>query len=152
MQRRARKHPAIVKGQGVPFVSDWERAQEAKADFERRSKLPRYRTIDAYLTDHPEAEGFRRWMTAVTQRNRTSPIWIFPTDGTQHGLPGDYLWAFVVERSDGLFVTVHDRDDRLTVRPVKDAAEADELMAQVCDVAPVRFDELDAVFGFLGDA
>lgn len=69
---------------------------------------PYYGNLEGYLSDHPEGEGFRSWLSKYTVRM------IFRGEGPHTGLPGGYLWA--VDLPSRNAVLVKDSDDGAVIR------------------------------------
>lgn len=117
-----------------------------------------YRTFDDYVKEHPEGESHRQWLT----NNGCLPadgLLIFTGTGTHSGIPGGFLWAQLAccyvkidnkyEPTNEWYIHVHDCDDGLLSKEFPDKASALTGMDEIEGYAPLSFDELRSIFGYI---
>lgn len=112
-----------------------------------------YRDFDAYVSDFPEAEGLRGWLTSGRHEALLIVKLIEPIhEGSPHGgIVGNYMWLSLSKASNGqLRIAAHDCDDGLMVRdfPVEQEAEAWKVLEDIAALAPHSMWDVAKVFGF----
>lgn len=100
-----------------------------------------YRSFNDYVADFPEGERYRHWLT----KGGRADAYLIRGWGQHRGLPGGYLWASIGWEGTGVFV--NDCDDGLIARRCADAAEAQQLLVELCDLAPFTMGNLES-FGY----
>ena len=98
-----------------------------------------YATFDAYAAAIPEGEAYRNWLGSKPG------LRLLGGTGPHSGLPGGYLWAYVLEGTDGWCVLVGDCDDGLIRKPCASEEEARQALDDLTALAPVAMHELDAL-------
>lgn len=114
-----------------------------------------YADFDSYAKDYPEGESYRAWLTCGGRDNVM--LFLIP-NVHDNGMPGHYLAATLREYVDGrdktkqtryLQLTLHDSDDGIAIRlwPVEERAQAEQVLADMMQLAPFTMSEAVAVFG-----
>lgn len=104
-----------------------------------RANRPIYNSFDEYVAAHPEGETFRRWITNDGRRN----VILLPTTPNTNGIPGDYLWACIIQYPSGTYkVGVYDCDDGEVEKEVDTLEEAQEWFEKLKLLAPFGLYEM----------
>jgi hypothetical protein len=114
-----------------------------------------YDTFEDYVADWPDGERSRAWVTNHGHRTAALVKLVDPShQGSPHGgLPGNYAWVSLSTDSERTRMTLHDCDDGAIVRdwPAGSGAGAQEVLAQMKQLAPFSFWEAVKVFDFKWD-
>jgi hypothetical protein len=103
-----------------------------------------YATFDAYAAAIPAGEEYRNWL------GNKPGLRLIAGTGPHSGLPGGFLWAYVLSRADGWCVLVGDCDDGMIVKYCVDMDKSQRALDDLITLAPFAMHELDT-FGYHWD-